>query len=204
MKLLGISASPRKAATDYVVREALRIAGEITEVESEYFSVRGKELKFCIHCDHCIRKGECVHKDGMLELYPLLIWADAIIIGTPVYQGNVSGQAKVMMDRCRAIAAKDIHVLRGKVGAAVAVGGDRSGGQEIAIRTIIDFYMINEITPVSGGAFGANLGAVIWSKDKKADGAAADSEGLKSLHKMVNRLIWVAVGNVSKGTNQPR
>ncbi|CAD7770269.1 NAD(P)H dehydrogenase (quinone) [Candidatus Methanoperedenaceae archaeon GB50] len=203
MKLLGISASPRKAATDYVVREALRIAGEIAEVESEYISLRGKKLNFCIHCDHCIRKGECVHKDGMLEVYPLLIWADAIIIGTPVYQGTVSGQAKVMMDRCRAIVAKDIHLLRGKVGAAIAVGGDRSGGQEIAIRTIIDFYLINEITPVGGGAFGANLGAVIWSKDKKAEGAAADSEGLKSLHKVVDRLIWVALRNGSKGTNQP-
>ncbi|OYT63341.1 Fe-S cluster protein [Methanosarcinales archaeon ex4484_138] len=204
MRLLGISASPRKAATDYVVREALRIAGETAEVESEYFSLRGKKINFCIHCDHCIRKGECVHKDAMLELYPLLIWADAIVIGTPVYQGTVSGQAKVMMDRCRAIVARDIHALRGKVGGAVAVGGDRSGGQEIAIRTIIDFYLINEITPVGGGAFGANLGCVIWSQDKKAEGAAADSEGLKSLHKMVDRLIWVTLENASKGTNQPR
>ncbi|HDM35655.1 MAG TPA: flavodoxin family protein [Candidatus Syntrophoarchaeum butanivorans] len=195
IKLLGISASPRKAATDYIVREALRYAGDITEVEVEYFSVRGKDLSFCIHCDHCIKTGECVHRDGMLELYPLLLWADALIIGTPVYQGPVSGQAKVLMDRCRALVAKDIHALKGKAGAAVAVGGDRSGGQEIAIRTIIDFFIINEMIPVGGGAFGANLGASIWSQDKKAEGAASDSEGLKSLYKTVARLIEVASGD---------
>ncbi len=191
VKLLGISTSPRKAATDYVVRGALRYAEELGEVETAYFSVRGKKLNFCIHCDHCIRKGECVHKDGMLDLQVLLLWADAIIIGTPVYQGTISGQAKVMMDRCRAIVAKDIHAFSGKVGAAIAVGGDRIGGQEIAIRTIIDFYLINEMIPVGGGSFGANLGASIWSRDRKAEGAAADSEGLKSLYKTVDRLIKI-------------
>ncbi|MHC1567886.1 MAG: flavodoxin family protein [Candidatus Syntropharchaeales archaeon] len=191
IKLLGISASPRKAATDYIVREALRYAGEITEVETEYFTVRGKELKFCLHCDTCIKKGECIHKDGMFELYPLLRRTDAIIFATPVYQGTVSGQAKVLMDRCRALVARDIHALSGKVGAAIAVGGDRSGGQEIAIRTIIDFFIINEVIPVGGGAFGANLGASIWSKDKKEEGAKTDSEGLKSLYKTVERLIKV-------------
>ncbi|HEC57100.1 MAG TPA: flavodoxin family protein [Candidatus Syntrophoarchaeum butanivorans] len=195
IKLLGISASPRKAATDYIVREALRYAGDITEVEVEYFSVRGKDLNFCIHCDHCIKTGECVHRDGMLELYPLLLWADAIIIGTPVYQGTVSGQAKVLMDRCRALVARDIHALKGKAGAAVAVGGDRSGGQEIAIRIIIDFFIINEMIPVGGGAFGANLGASIWSKDKREEGAREDREGLKSLYKTVARLIEVASGH---------
>ena len=189
IKILGISASPRKAATDYVVRKALKYAGELGAVETRYFSVHRKELKFCIHCDHCIRKDGCIYNDGMLELYPLLPWADAIIIGTPVYQGTVSGQAKVLMDRCRALVARDVHALSGKVGAAVAIGGDRSGGQEIAIRTIIDFFLINEMIPVGGGSFGANLGASIWSKDKKAEGAAADSVGLESLYKTVKRLV---------------
>ena len=192
IKLLGISASPRKAATDYVVREALRYAEDKGGVETKYFSVSGKELKFCMHCDHCMRNGVCIHRDDMLELYPLILWADAILFGTPVYQGTVSGQAKVLMDRCRAIVAKDMHALRGKVGAAVAVGGDRAGGQEIAIRTVIDFYIINEIIPVGGGAFGANLGASIWSKDKKAEGASEDREGLKSLYRTVDRLIEIA------------
>ena len=42
-------------------------------------------------------------------------------------------------------AASKPHALREKVGVAVADGGDRIGGQELAIRSIVDFYQINEM-----------------------------------------------------------
>jgi len=63
----------------------------------------------------------------------------AILIGTPVYQGTLSGQAKVIMDRMRAFVASNPHALRGKLEAAVADGGDRIGGQEeeLLVRTSV-------------------------------------------------------------------
>lgn len=191
VKLFGISGSPRKAATDWIIREALRYAEERWNAETRYFSVRGKKLNFCIHCDHCIKEGGCIHDDAMKEVYAGFEWADAIIIGTPVYQGTLSGQAKVVLDRMRAFAASSPHALREKVGAAVADGGDRIGGQELAIRAITDFYVINEMIHVGGGAFGANLGATFWSGDRGAAGVKEDKEGLKSLYKTVDRLMEV-------------
>ncbi|MGB8218605.1 MAG: flavodoxin family protein [Candidatus Methanoperedens sp.] len=194
IKLFGICGSPKKGATDYIVQEALRYAKEKYEVETEYFSAMGNELNFCIHCDYCIReKKGCIHNDDMQEVYEKLKWADALIIGTPVYQGMVSGQTKVIMDRCRAVAAQDIHFIRNKPGAALAVGGDRIGGQEPSIQAILGFYVINEALPVGGGSFGANLGGTFWSKDMGADGAKEDEEGLKSMHKTINRLIKLAL-----------
>lgn len=78
IRLLGISGSPRKKSTDYIVNEALRFAQEKYDVEIEYFSARGKEMKFCIHCDYCVRKKEgCIHKDDLVELYDKMLWADA-------------------------------------------------------------------------------------------------------------------------------
>ncbi|NIM45968.1 MAG: flavodoxin family protein [Nitrososphaeria archaeon] len=190
--LLGICGSPRVASTVFVVKAALKHAEEKHQVETHFFSVAGKDIKFCIHCDHCVRTKEgCAFKDDMTQVYPLMETADAWIVGTPVYQGNVSAQTKAVLDRCRAIAAKNPHILRNKVGGAIAVGGDRVGGQEPAIQTIIDFYIINEMLPVGGGAFGANLGGTVWSKDKKIEGAKADSEGLKSVYKMVDRLVSI-------------
>jgi len=53
---------------------------------------------------------------------------------------------------------------------------------------LVDFYLINEMVPVGGGSFGANLGATFWSKDKGADGVKADKEALKSLYKTLDRL----------------
>ena len=189
-RIFGISGSPKKGATDYIVQEALKYAKEKYNSEIEYFSAMGKKMNFCIHCDYCIReKKGCIHKDDLPEVYEKLKWADAIIIGTPVYQGMASGQTKVIMDRCRALAAQDLHFILNKPGAAFAVGGDRIGGQEPSIQAIINFYIINEAIPVGGGSFGANLGGAFWSKDKGAEGAKEDEEGLKSMRKTMNRLI---------------
>jgi multimeric flavodoxin WrbA len=187
--LLGICGSPRIASTEFVIKAALERVEERHRIETEYFTVARKTINFCIHCDHCVRTKEgCVFEDDMTQVYPLMEEANAWIVGTPVYQGNVSAQTKAVLDRCRALAAKDPHIFRNKIGGAVAVGGDRIGGQEPAIQTIIDFYVINEMIPVSGGAFGANLGGTIWSRDKKAEGAESDSEGMRSVNRMVDRI----------------
>ncbi len=69
---------------------------------------------------------------------------------------------------------------------AIAVGGDRIGGQELAIQQIITFYVLNGIIPVSGGSFGANLGATFWSKDT-LEGVKKDEEGFRSLKKTVKK-----------------
>jgi len=190
IKIFGVSGSPRKGSTDYIVNEALKYLEEKYEVETRYFSARGKHLNFCIHCDYCIReRSGCIHKDDMPDFYDGLEWADGIIIGTPVYQGNLSAQTKTMLDRCRAVVAKDPDILRNKVGAALAVGGDRVGGQEIALQSIHHFYIISEMIPVGGGSFGANLGGTFWSQDRMAEGAAEDEEGLRSMRKTMNRMM---------------
>ncbi|ENN96795.1 NADPH-dependent FMN reductase [Methanocaldococcus villosus KIN24-T80] len=189
MKVLGISGSPRLEGTHFAVNYALNYLKE-KGAEVKYLTVHKKKINFCIHCDFCIKKREgCVFKDDMLEFYEAMEWADGIIIGTPVYQGTVSAQIKAVMDRTRAILAKNPNIFKNKVGMAIAVGGDRSGGQEIALRTIHDFFIINGIIPVSGGSFGANLGASLWSRDKGKEGVKEDEEGLRSLRKTLKRFL---------------
>ena len=189
MKIFGISGSPRLQGTHYIVNYALEYLKE-KGCEVRYFSVARKDIKFCIHCDYCIRKREgCIYKDDLKEFYKNIQWADGIIIGTPVYQGNITGQLKTLMDRCRAIVARDPKILKNKVGMGIAIGGDRNGGQEIALRTIHDFYMINEMIPVGGGSFGANLGSTFWSKDRGKEGVIEDEEGLRSLRKTLKRFL---------------
>jgi multimeric flavodoxin WrbA len=193
IKLLGISGSPRKGATAHAVQKALAYAESLGDVETEFISVRGKEIKFCIHCDYCVRKQEgCVFEDDVAEMYPSMEAADAWILGTPVYQGTLSGQLKAVLDRCRAVVARDINAFRNKAGAAIAVGGDRIGGQEPSIIAIHSFYLANKMIPISGGPFGSNLGGTVWSRDEGAEGAEADEEGLKSIQQTTKRLVRVA------------
>jgi len=183
--ILGISGSPRKQATDYVLREALNMLEE-RNFETEFYSLRGKDISPCRNCDYCIREGECIMKDDMYDIYPLMSDAKGLIMATPVYNGGLSAQLKAVMDRCRALGAVDFDFMRYKVGMAIAVGGDRIGGQELAIQQIMTFYILTGAIPVSGGAFGANLGANFWPKDT-LDGVKEDEEGFRSLRKTVKR-----------------
>ncbi len=185
MKIVGICGSPREKATDHVLKECLKMLEE-RGFETSFFSVRGKKISPCLHCDFCLTNKECRIKDDMYEVYPLFREADGIVFATPVYNGALSAQTKALMDRCRALAAADFDVFRGKAGMAIAVGGDRMGGQELAISQIITFYVLNGIVPVGGGSFGANLGATFWSKDT-LEGVQEDQEGFRTLRKTVRR-----------------
>ncbi|HEX7467382.1 MAG TPA: flavodoxin family protein [Methanobacterium sp.] len=185
MTIVGICGSPRKQATDYVLREALSMLEE-KGFETEFFGVRGKDISPCKHCDYCLREKKCIVQDDMYEVYPMLTEAQGIIMATPVYNGGLSAQLKAIMDRCRALGAVDFDFLRYKVGMAIAVGGDRMGGQELAIQQIMTFYILTGAVPVSGGAFGANLGGTFWSQDT-LDGVKEDEQGFRSLRKTVKR-----------------
>jgi multimeric flavodoxin WrbA len=181
MKILGICGSPRKQATEYVLQEALSIMEE-KGFETEFFTVRGKNIGPCRHCDYCIRKKECILKDDMYQAYPLIQEAHGVIMATPIYNGGLSANLKAVMDRCRALGAVDFNFLQYKVGIGITVGGDRAGGQELAMQQIITYYILNGAIPVSGGAFGANLGANFWSQDT-LEGVKGDEEGFRSLRK---------------------
>jgi len=183
--ILGICGSPRRMATEYVLEEALKILEE-KGFRTNIFTVRGKNISPCRHCDYCIKNAQCVIQDDMYQLYSALKEANALIIATPCYNGGLSAQIKAVMDRTRAAMAADPKALLRKPGMVIAVGGDRIGGQELAIQQVHTFYILNGMIPISGGFFGANLGATFWSKDTLED-IKNDEEGFRSLRKTLRR-----------------
>jgi multimeric flavodoxin WrbA len=48
-RLLGISGSPREGATAFAVREALEFAASLEDIETEFISLKGKKINFCLH-----------------------------------------------------------------------------------------------------------------------------------------------------------
>jgi multimeric flavodoxin WrbA len=149
VKILGISGSPRKGNTLELVEEALKAASEVAEVECKLITLRGK-LSPCIDCDKCPvdpPRKYCAISDKMDDIYPLLVEADGIIIGAPVYFGTVNAQTKAFMDRCRPLGRAGA-LLRFKVGGAIAVGACRHAGQEKTISAIVDYYILSGIHPV--------------------------------------------------------
>lgn len=181
MKIFGICGSPRVNTTDYVIRNALDKLNN-DGFETVLFSCAGKTIKPCMHCDYCLKNKKCIIEDDMLDVYENLQNADGIILATPVQSGGISSNLSTIMDRTRALEAIDYNLLRGKIGMSIAVGGDRTGGQDFAHLKNITYFMIHGIIPVSGGPFGSNLGASFWSNDSLED-VKKDEYGMESLNR---------------------
>ncbi len=187
MKILGICGSPRDGATEYLLKKALSTLEEDENFETFFISVKDKKIAPCSHCNDCVEsRGRCSIDDDMDEVYELLKEADGIIMASPIHFGSISAQLKAIIDRCQALIMEDLDIFKNKVGISIVVGGDRSGGQELAIQQINTFYLLNKIIPLSGGSFGANLGACLWSQDDGANGVMKDEYGLKTLDMTIN------------------
>ena len=179
VKVFGICGSPRANTTEYVIKNALNKLKN-NGFDTELFSCVGKTIKPCMHCDYCLKNKKCIIEDDMADVYRNLQNADGIILATSVQSGGISSNLAVIMDRTRALEAIDYNLLRGKIGMSIAVGGDRTGGQDFAHLKNITYFMIHGIIPVSGGPFGSNLGASFWSNDS-LDDIKNDDYGMNSL-----------------------
>lgn len=179
MKVFGICASPRNNTTEYVLKIALNKLEE-RNFETEMFTCQTKDIKSCMHCDYCLENKKCIIDDDMKSVYEGLQNSDGIILATPIQSGGISSNLSAIMDRTRALEAIDYNLLRGKIGMSIAVGGDRTGGQDFAHLKNITYFMIHGIIPVSGGPFGSNLGASFWSNDS-LDDIKEDMYGMDSL-----------------------
>ena len=84
--------------------------------------------------------------------------SDAVIVGSPVYFGNMSGEVKTFFDNwtLKFDLFRD-RKMRNKVGGAFATGAGVSNGKEVTILTIFTAMLINQMIVVSGGGgFGAS------------------------------------------------
>ena len=84
--------------------------------------------------------------------------SDAVIVGSPVYFGNMSGEVKTFLDNwgLKFGLFRD-RKMRNKVGGAFATGGSVSSGKELTMLTIFGAMLINQMIVVSGGGgFGAS------------------------------------------------
>ncbi|MCL2774070.1 MAG: flavodoxin family protein [Oscillospiraceae bacterium] len=57
------------------------------------------DIKPCKGCLGCVKKDRCVVSDDMQKIYDALEQADALVLGSPVYMGQMSAQAKIFTDR---------------------------------------------------------------------------------------------------------
>ena len=100
MKILAIHGSPRKGNTEILLNEAIKncekTIHEITIINPCYLNISG-----CTACDECKDTGQCIIRDDMERVYPLLRDSDRIIIASPIFFFGIPGQFKLIIDRCQ-------------------------------------------------------------------------------------------------------
>jgi len=175
MKVLGICGSPReKSNAAYLLGVALAEC-EKAGLGTEVIELAGKQIGDCTGCQKC---PPCVIKDDMQDIYQKLEQTDAIIIASPTYFAGPTGLLKTFMDRTLALRRKNF-ALKGKVGAVIAVGGSRNGGQENVCRDILNWMLIHDMTIVGDGAPTAHFGGIAVARNE--GDAAKDEVGLKTV-----------------------
>jgi multimeric flavodoxin WrbA len=141
MKVLGISASPRRSQNTEKLVEIVLKGSASLGAETELYTISGKQINPCIGCHECRDTKKCVIQDDMQELYIKIMEADGIVIGTPVYFYDMTAQCKMVVDRTYAIEP----INGNKVGGIVTVAG--SIGLSDVVKNLKIYFSAQGITP---------------------------------------------------------
>ncbi len=182
MRILGINGSPHTGGnTAFTLRYALHIC-EGHGATTELIHLADRQIHACDGCWTC-RSGVCIYDDDMTPIYEALLRCDGLLLASPVYMGLVTGQMKTMMDRSVALRVAGPFQLSGKVGAGIACGGFRNGGQELTLQCMHTFFLQHDMYAIADGPRFSHSGAAIVGT------AMEDTLGLQTVQYLAERLI---------------
>ncbi len=98
-KLVVISSSLRPSSNSELLAKKAEEGAKAAGYETEFISLKGKDIRYCLGCLACQSTGNCVIKDDVKPILESVKNADTILFATPVYYYGVSGQLKTLMDR---------------------------------------------------------------------------------------------------------
>ena len=104
MKALAVNGSPRKEwNTGTLLKKALEGA-ESNGAETEIVNLYDYSFKGCISCFSCKKRdgksyGKCGFKDEMTFVYEKILDTDVLLLGSPIYFGDVTGELRSFIER---------------------------------------------------------------------------------------------------------
>ena len=103
-KVVGVNGSPRKQwNTATLVKKALEGA-ESVGAHTKLVHLYDLNYKGCRSCFACKRKGNtcnglCAAKDDLREVLAEILASDVLILGSPIYFGDVTGEMRSFLER---------------------------------------------------------------------------------------------------------
>ena len=121
MRVLILNGSPRKSGKVSQILHTMEKRLQDDGNETEFVDVNMLNFKCCIGCMKCRESGKCIlPQDDAHHIGEALQNCDAVIVGSPVYWGNINGKLKCLFDRQVAIMMGEnkmgipIPLLKGK------------------------------------------------------------------------------------------
>jgi multimeric flavodoxin WrbA len=196
MKVLGINCSPRKGGnTELLIKEVFK-ALEKEGIKTELFQIGGKKVSGCIACMKCKKKkdGFCHQKNEVINsCIKKMVKADAIIIGSPVYNADMSGDAKAFMEVSSYALGSAGKPLKYKPGAAVIAV--RRAGAIHAFDSINHFFLINEMIIPGSSYWNIGIG-------REKGEVLKDEEGMKTMRVLGENMAWL-LDKIKAGITTP-
>ena len=185
MKVLGINCSPRKGGnTEILLKEVFKPLEE-NKIKTELIQIGGKKISGCIACMKCRKKedGRCHHgNDFINECIEKMEKADGILIGSPVYMADLSGDAKAFMEVAGYALRGAGNPLKRKAGAAVIAV--RRAGAIHAFDSINHFFLINEMIIPGSSYWNIGIG-------REKGEVLKDEEGMKTMRVLGENMAWL-------------
>ena len=187
IKILGVSCSPRKGKTTAAALSiCLEAAKAVPGVTTELIELAGRNIGVYDPANPKAAQG------GFADLIPVLSDPNVggIIVGTPIYMGNMTSLCKAFLDHC-IVFRQQKFALSGKIAGVVAVGAGRNGGLELALRSVQASLLCQEMIVVGDGQPTAHFGAALVNDGK--DSIASDEVGIATAKNLGRHVAQVAL-----------
>ncbi|HCC35623.1 MAG TPA: flavodoxin [Ruminococcaceae bacterium] len=103
MKVIAVNGSPRKNWNTHILLEKCLEGASVAGAETELINLYDIGFSGCTSCFACKRKGvildKCAMKDELTPVLEKICKCDALILGSPIYFADVTGEVRSFMER---------------------------------------------------------------------------------------------------------
>ena len=113
-KIVILNGSPRKKGNTSALVKSFTEGAEASGNTVTEFFLGGMNIHGCRGCfgGHSSKDCPCVQQDDMNQIYPAVRDCDVIVLASPLYYWNMSGQLRSAVDRLFALEEGDGNLLR--------------------------------------------------------------------------------------------
>jgi len=219
VRVTVINGSERKESTYHCTKTFLNEISKFEGVEKEEFFFPKDMPYFCKGCFSCFYNGEntCPHNESVTPIVKSILNADLLIITSPVYAMDVSGQLKALLDHLCFMwfSHRPNPKMFGKI--AVTISTTAGAGLSHTTKTIknsLNFWGVKRVFSYKYPVSASRWNEVTLNKKLKIEKEIARLA--KSVHKAVNNseklpspifrsfIFFIMKGLMKKNTWNPK